>query len=82
MYTVTVEIQRTVVEKYECELEADGLEEALDVAYEHFSTFPNSDIDLISRRRISEDTVDVNVICAEFERETIGENDDGGDQRA
>lgn len=75
MYTVIVDMQRVVNERYVVELEADDPEEALDAAYEHFSTFPDSPILLDTRRRIVEQTVGVNLLNAEFER-LDGSNDD------
>lgn len=62
MYTVIATIRRTVVERYVCELEAPRPDDVLDIVYEHFSTFPDSDYDLSTRRRIDEETVSVEII--------------------
>lgn len=62
MYTVIATIRRTVVEQYVCELEAPSPDDVLDIVYEHFSTFPDSDYDLSTRRRVDEETVSVEII--------------------
>lgn len=62
MYNITVDIQRTVLETYECQISAGSLEEAMDVVYEHFSTFPDSELELALRRRTDEDTTNVEII--------------------
>lgn len=62
MYNIAVDVQRTVLETYECEISAGSLEEAMDVAYEHFSTFPNSELALHTRRRTDEDTLSTEII--------------------
>lgn len=62
MYTVIATIRRTVVERYVCELEAPAAEDVLDIVYEHFSDFPDSDLELSVRRKIDEETVAVEII--------------------
>lgn len=62
MYTVIATIRRTVVERYVCELNAPRPEDVLDIVYEHFSTFPNSEFELSTRRRIDEETLSVEII--------------------
>ncbi len=69
MYTVNVTVKRTVLEQYVCELEGPDPEDVLDVVYEHFSEFPDSDFDLITRRRVREETLETTVVDIEHERE-------------
>lgn len=69
MYTVVATIQRLVEETYVVEIEAPDPSEALDIVYEHFSEFPNSELDVKTRRRISEETKNSTVIDIEHERE-------------
>lgn len=75
MFIVTADIQRTVIEKYVCEVSAGSLEEALDVVYEHFSEFPNSDLDLKSRRRQVEETISSDVLFIEHNHSQGSAND-------
>lgn len=62
MHKVIATIRRTVVERYVCELEAPRPDDVLDIVYEHFSTFPDSEYDLSTRRRIDEETTFVEII--------------------
>lgn len=74
MYTVIATVRRTVVERYVCELEALHPDDVLDIVYEHFSDFPDSDLDLTTRRRIDEETVSVEII--DLQGNTGNDNDD------
>lgn len=76
MYTVVATIRRTVVERYVCELDAPNPDDALDVVYEHFSTFPDSVFELSTRRRIDEETVSVEVIAIDS---PVGNENDGNE---
>lgn len=62
MYTVIATIRRTVVERYVCELEAPSPNDVLDIVYEHFSDFPNSELELSTRRKIDEETLSTEII--------------------
>lgn len=82
MYTVVATVQRLVTETYEVTLDCEDPEAALDVVYEHFSEYPNSEFELKTRRRIEEHTEHCTVMDVEHKREEssdIGErvfNDD------
>ena len=76
MYTVIATIRRTVVERYVCELDAPRAEDVLDIVYEHFSTFPDSEYDLSTRRRIDETTTSVEVIDLDS---NLGNENDGNE---
>lgn len=73
MYTVIATIRRTVVERYVCELDAPVPEDVLDIVYEHFSDFPDSELELSTRRRIDEETLSVEIIDLDS---TIGNDND------
>lgn len=76
IYNLVTDIQRTVIEEYVISVEASSLEEALDITYEHFSSFPNSDLDLKTRRRAKEETVTSNVLFIDHEH-SVGSANDG-----
>lgn len=75
MYTAIATIKRTVLEKYVVELDAPEPDDVLDLVYDHFSEFPNSDFDLHTRRRVEEETLKVTVI--DVEHNISNDNDDG-----
>ena len=75
MYTTVVKIQRTIVETYECSVEAEDPEEALDLCYEEFSEYPNNTGLLDKRLRVDEETVSVDIISTEHKRESMVVND-------
>lgn len=73
-YNILATMNREVEEQYDCEVDANDPEEALDIVYHSFTEFPNSEITLTTRRRIFENTVTVNSVSVEFEREEVNDN--------
>ena len=69
MYTIMVEVQRLVTEVWELGIEAEDPTEALDLAYEHMSEFPDSELEVKTRRRVEEVTKDCTVMDVEHKRE-------------
>jgi hypothetical protein len=69
MYTIIATVQRLVEETYEVTLDAPDPAEALDLVYEHFTEFPNSEFDVKTRRRIEEVTKNTTVIDLDHKRE-------------
>jgi hypothetical protein len=78
MHTVIATVRRTVVERYVCELDAPP-SDVLDIVYEHFSTFPDSEFALYSRRKIDEETLSTEIIDLDS---TVGNDNDGNDEVA
>lgn len=62
MYTAIVVVKRTVLEKYICELNPEDPADVADIVFEHFSTFPDSEYDLITRRKAEEETLDTTIV--------------------
>lgn len=75
MYTIVADVQRTVVEKYVCEVSAGSLDEALDVVYDHFTEFPNSKLELSTRRKVDEQTVSSHPLYLDHEYSAGSAND-------
>lgn len=80
VHTLFVDVEKTVVERFKVEVEADDREEAQDLVYHEF-TEPENDFILARKLKIKEDVQSLNVLGIEFEKERSVQdevfNDDG-----
>ena len=76
LYKLVAVIERTVVDTYNLEIEADDPEEAQDVAYEVMSTHPDADIVVNRLLRVHTEPERPVSIAIEFQRDELSNEGD------
>ncbi len=67
-YELVVDVERTITEQYNVTVSAEDEEEALDLAHEYFSEYPNSTFSMDRLLKTREATENREVRCIEFKK--------------